>query len=136
MGEGTGRARVRRSTPAEISAAPAAPPAPDLEARQEADAEELDGAVLVPLESDDGVVELLVPPAEEWRDSALEALNNGRFGLWASKTLGPEDYAAWVAADPRVRQAQAFFEEYGRLSGASLGKLRQPADYLRSTRSR
>jgi hypothetical protein len=122
MAAGAGAARVRRPTSAEL--AEDGPEVAGLAVAREAQAEEFDGAVVVPLDTDDGVIEVTVPPAEEWRDSAIQAMREGNFGRWAERTLSDDDYAAWVDADPRVRQINGFFEEFGRLTGVTQGESR------------
>jgi hypothetical protein len=112
-------ARVRRPTQAELAAVPEDEPGTAVE--REAQAEALDGAIVVPLETDDGVVDITVPAAEEWRDSAMQAIREGRFTDWAEKTLDPADFDLWVEADPRVRQINDFFQELGRLTGVDGG---------------
>lgn len=103
---------------------------------REVRAEEDGGAVVVPLETDDGVIDITVPAAEEWRDSAMEAIREGRFTAWAAKTLSEDDYAAWVEADPRVRQINGFFQELGRLTGISGPQSSASARSSRATRRR
>jgi hypothetical protein len=66
----------------------------------------------------------------------MEAIREGRFTLWAQKTLAEDDYAAWVDADPRVRQINGFFEELGRLTGISQGESRASRRSAKSTRRR
>jgi hypothetical protein len=127
-------ARVRRPTPAELAAVPEDEAA--TAAEREVQAEEAGGAVVVPLETDDGVIDITVPAAEEWRDSAMDAIREGRFTLWAEKTLAEDDYAAWVEADPRVRQINAFFQELGRLTGIDQGNSRASRRSSGSTRRR
>jgi hypothetical protein len=127
-------ARVRRPTAAELAAVPEDEAA--TAAEREVHAEEAGGAVVVPLETDDGVIDITVPAPEDWRDSANEAIREGRFTLWAEKTLAEDDYAAWVDADPRIRQINRFFDDLGRATGISRGESRASRRSAKSTRRR
>lgn len=135
MPAGAGAARVRRPTAAELAAVPEEPEAATAVER-ETQAEALDGAVVVPLETDDGVIDITVPSPEEWRDSANQAIREGRFGLWAEKTLSPDDLEAWQDADPRVRQINDFFAELGHLIGVDQGESRASRRASQRTRRR
>lgn len=94
--------------------------------------------VLVPLVTDDGEVDILVPPADMWFEGALEALTSGRVSDWIRlATDDPETHAAWASLPrKRYRDLNAFLERWTALSGESPGKSPVSAPSSRSTRRR
>jgi hypothetical protein len=79
-----------------------------------ADADDL---TKVPLGSDGQIVEVL--PQRVWRSSALDALNNGRFGEWAEKCLTEDGYDTWEDVDPTLEEIEEFFAAVGEANGMS-----------------
>lgn len=63
-----------------------------------------------------------VPAVRKWHGSAIRALRDGNFDLWAEKTLSPRDYLHWTDIDPTIEQAETFFEAWSSGSGQSVGE--------------
>jgi hypothetical protein len=89
----------------------------------EADAKADDEGVLVPLVTDDGSVDILVPPAHMWFEGAVDALVLGQVSKWVHLAVEDEKtLAAWDAAKKRYRDLSAFTDKWAELSGNDLGK--------------
>lgn len=128
--------------PAERPAEPAGQHQADMEAEvaheaDEPDEEYPDGAIAVPLEGHDGrrgVVHIL--DALDWPSDANSALHVGDYESWADGALAGGDYdKVWLDLRPTMRQVQAMFAEFRRLTGQDEGKsLRSPASLRRAAR--
>lgn len=68
--------------------------------------------------------EILVPPLNKWRSSAMRAINTGDFETWADVTLDDDEYAIWQEIDPTVEEINDFFETITAGIGASQGNSR------------
>lgn len=93
---------------------------------------------LVPLVTDDGEVDILVPPAAMWFEGALDALIQGRVSDWINlATDDPETLAAWASLPrKRYRDLNAFLERWTAASGENPGKSPVSSPSSRSTRKR
>jgi hypothetical protein len=65
-----------------------------------------------------------VPAVKEWRASALKALSDGDFDLWAEKTLSDGDLDVWLTVDPKLREIEEFFGEINKGLGTTPGNSR------------
>ncbi|MCW2898493.1 MAG: hypothetical protein JWO67_758 [Streptosporangiaceae bacterium] len=94
--------------------------------------------VTVPLVTDDGTVDILVPPPSMWFEGAVEALTQGRVSEWIRLAVeDPAMIAAWDSVPrKRYRDLNAFLEEWTRLSGESQGKSPASTPSSRNTRGR
>lgn len=89
----------------------------------EVEAELDDGSVVVTLSTEAGDADITVPPLNRWRAMARNALfSRGDSLLWASRTLSADDARAWLELDPDGGESDAFFAEWGRLTGQSAGE--------------
>src|SRR5690606_8326124 len=79
-----------------------------------------DGAVKVHLGGSDGIA-VWVPPRNMWRNSALTALHQGNFQLWADATLTEEDAVAWEDYDPTLQEIEEFFVRLNTATGDEPG---------------
>lgn len=62
----------------------------------------------------DGYI-VTVPSSEEWRSSAMAALNAGSFDAWAESVLDEENYELWLEIDPKLGEIMDFVEELTRI---------------------
>ena len=76
-----------------------------------------DDTITVPLGTKGHTVGVL--PQRLWRSSAIDALNNGRFGPWAEKCLTEDSYDTWEDLDPTLEEVEAFFEAFSEANGIS-----------------
>jgi hypothetical protein len=84
--------------------------------------------VLVPLVTDDGSVDILVPRPAEWFEGALEALQAGRTKEWVELALDDDAKAIWAARKKRYKQVNAFLNEMWKRLGEDPGKSEASAD--------
>lgn len=86
-----------------------------------------DGSMLVSLVTVNGSAELRIPAPRKWRAVAKNALfSQGDALTWAGRTLSTDDYATFIQLDPDGDELDAFWREWGRLTGEAL------ADFLAS----
>ena len=104
----------------------------------EAEAAAPEEGVVVPLVTDDGEVDILVPPAAMWFEGAVDALTQGRVSDWLRLAVDdPKMLAAWDSLPrKRYRDLNAFLERWTELSGESPGKSPASRPSSRSTRRR
>lgn len=76
---------------------------------------------------------LSVPAVKKWRASAIKALSDGDFDVWAEKTLNDADLEVWLDLDPTLEEIEVFFEELNKGLGTNPGNSR--ALRRQSTRS-
>ena len=103
----------------------------------EADAKAAPEGVVVPLTTDSGTIDILVPPPPMWFEGAAEALVQGRVSDWIH--LAVEDEAtltAWDSVRKRYRDLEAFIDAWSKATGEDPGKSGDSAPSSRSTRSR
>lgn len=87
----------------------------------QAEADAPDGAVEVLL---DGIPVRLLPSGQ-WRSSALRALNEGNFDVWAEKVLADdESRKTWLDIDPTMDQVERFLENWRAATGQDRGESR------------
>lgn len=81
-----------------------------------------DGSLLVTLTTRLGFHDVRVPPMNDWTSAARHALNRVPSDdlTWAMQTLSTGDAMKWMQLNPTVKEANAFFDEYGRILGQSL----------------
>lgn len=104
-----------------------------LEAEATADPE----GVVVPLVTDEGSVDILIPPPAMWFEGAVEALVQGRVSDWVHLAVDdPDALAAWDARRKRYGQLEAFLDEWSKRSGENPGKSQPPAKSSRKPRKR
>lgn len=133
-------------TPAPAQQQPAEPPGAHNDALRAEVATELDqpdpgypdGAIAVRLEGEGGrfgVVHIL--PPDEWPSDANSAMHVGDYESWADGCLAGDDYEkVWADLRPRMRNVNAMFEEYQRLTGQDQGKSVQSPRSLRNSARR
>jgi hypothetical protein len=80
------------------------------------------GSVLVTLTTRLGFADLRVPPYEEWTAVAIHAQNRNDTLTWAIQTLSQTDATRWMQLNPNVKDAVAFYDEWARVVGQSLGE--------------
>jgi len=107
----------------------------ELEAVQADSTAPVDG-VVVPLITADAKAEIVVPPPGRWKTRANRALREGDFDGWAELVLSPEDYDAWVDADPTNDDVEAFFTFWRDTSGQDPKGSRVSQASSRGTRRR
>jgi hypothetical protein len=79
-----------------------------------------DGAVVVRLITEVGEADIRVPPQKAWRSSARHALFTAGDDLsWAHATLSEADAKEWAELDPTNEEAEKFFRDWGRATGAA-----------------
>jgi hypothetical protein len=78
--------------------------------------------VQVPLVTDEGSVDILVPRPAEWFEGALEALTAGRIPDWADLALDEDAKAIWSARKKRYKHINAFIGEMWKRLGEDPGK--------------
>lgn len=78
--------------------------------------------LLVPLVTDDGPIDILVPRPSEWFEGALEALEAGRIPQWVNLALDDETKLTWHARKKRYRHINTFIADMWRLLGEDPGK--------------
>lgn len=126
----TRKATVRKPTPAELATTDDVDQTVPLQTEVDV---ELTGYIEVEM----GGHVYHVKPQDEWRQSTQEALRLGMTSDWAEDVMPPEDYEAWLDADPTNRELGDFFEEMGRQAGIGLGESRAlRRAYSRSMRRR
>lgn len=76
------------------------------------------GAVTINLRD----IPIRVLPAEEWHKKALTHLRTGDYDSWAEGAVHPDDVAAFVDADVKVKDVNRFFEDWGAASGQDVGE--------------
>lgn len=95
------------------------------------------GSVAVPLAG-----ELIhVIPRMEWTTSAVKAVQQGDFDEWAWQCLAPGEFdKVWSAMNggygPKLGDVTTMFDEWGEITGESVGKARALPPSLRSTARR
>lgn len=92
--------------------------------------------VEVPLVTDDGTVDILVPHPSMWFEGAVEALTAGRTAEWVSLALDGDELAKWQSARKRYRDIDAFITEWMSRSGNEPGKSLASKPSSRSKRRR
>lgn len=102
----------------------------------EADATAPPEGVLVPLVTDDGSVDILVPPSTNWFEGALEAMTGGQWSRWAELALEGESLTLWQATRKRYRDIDAFLVAWQKRAGQDVGKSSASEGSSRSTRRR
>lgn len=103
----------------------------------EADAKADPAGVKVPLVTDEGSVDILVPPPAMWFEGAVEALTQGRISEWVHLAVEDEDtLAVWDECRKRYRDLSNFVEEWSRLTGEEPGKSGSSESSSGSTRKR
>jgi len=102
----------------------------------EADAIAPPEGVVVPLVTDDGSVDILVPPSSAWFEGALEAMAAGQWARWAELALEGDDLTLWKATRKRYRDIDAFLLEWQKRAGQDVGKSSASEGSSRSTRRR
>lgn len=80
--------------------------------------------------------EILVPPLNKWRSSAMRALNTGDFETWAEKVLTDDDYDTWMDVDPTVDEINEFFESISDGLGVDRGNSRASRRQSGTTKKR
>jgi hypothetical protein len=94
----------------------------------EAEAAAAPEGVRVPLVTDEGSVDILVPRPSEWFEGALDALTAGRIPEWVDLAFDSDAKAIWLARKKRYRHINAFIAEMWRLLGEDPGKSEASAD--------
>jgi hypothetical protein len=93
-----------------------------------------DGAVAVPLGGAGGRRDVIhVLASSDWPSRGNSAMQRGDFETWASLCLALDDYDTWLDLDPTLGQINTMLEEWGALTGQSLGKSPRSQRPLRRT---
>lgn len=77
---------------------------------------------------------VLVPPLQQWKSSAMRALNAGDFETWAERTLDDDGWEVWQDCDPSLDEIDAFFGTFD--LGVGRGNSRGSRRSSRNTRTR
>jgi len=78
-----------------------------------------------------------VPHPDGWRQTANDALTEGRYNEWAVRVLARDDAITWYDLDPTNAEVAAFFDEaYEALAAAAAPSDRARLDALRLRRRR
>jgi hypothetical protein len=93
---------------------PAQPDALDVLAAEASDTEFL----TVPLAGKD----IRVKDPMDWPSSAMRAMREGNFEVWAEKCLEDGDYTIWQSVDPTYRQIAQFMAAYRDAGGREPGE--------------
>jgi hypothetical protein len=83
-----------------------------------------------------GDTKVRVRPVGEWRSSSVRAMREGDFDAWAQKALVDGDYEIWQDVDPTISECEAFFKEWGVVTGQDSGKSGASRRSSRSTARR
>lgn len=88
-----------------------------------------------PIEVPLGDKTIRIKPPMDWRDSALDALMQGRYRVWASTSLvndeakgkdgkitGSDDFEIWKSVDPTMGQILDLMVAYRNSGGVGLGE--------------
>lgn len=81
-----------------------------------------DGSVVVPLVTDDGTVEIAVPPAPLWYEGAVEHLVAGRVGRWMELSLEGDELVKWRSVRKRYRDLEGFVQRWSKATGETPGE--------------
>jgi hypothetical protein len=95
-----------------------------------------EGAFEVTLTTKNGTDTIRVLDPNEWPSSANSALHVGEYESWAERCLADGDYEdVWMRLDPTLKDINAMFVEWRRVSGRDAGKSRpSPASLRRAAR--
>jgi hypothetical protein len=93
---------------------PKAPDALDVLASEVKDT----GYLSVPLVGQD----VRVKDPMDWPSSAMAAMREGNFEVWAEKCLASGDYEIWQSVDPTYRQIAQFMAAYRDVGGREPGE--------------
>ena len=102
--------------------------APDQKALDAAKAEATgkrleDGSVVVPLVTDEGTVDILIPSPAMWYEGAVEALRSGRISDWVTLAVDDvETLTAWRSVRKRYRDLDAFLTAWSQATGERAGE--------------
>ena len=58
-----------------------------------------------------------VKPFSQWRQSAMDALTDGRLNDWAVRVLDEADAKTWLRLDPTNEEVHAFMGEWAKAFG-------------------
>lgn len=82
-----------------------------------------DGSVIVPLVTDEGTVDITVPPPALWYEGAVDALQAGQITKWVELAVeDPLSIAAWRSVRKRYRDLDAFLTAWVGASGEDPGE--------------
>jgi len=82
-----------------------------------------DGSVLVPLTTDEGTVEILVPPPALWFEGAVEHLSAGRISEWVKLAVEDrESLDLWNSRRKRYKNLDDFLTAWSKATGESPGE--------------
>lgn len=65
---------------------------------------------------------LRVKPPMDWRSSAIAAMADNNYEVWARGCLAPESYQVWRRVDPTLRQCEEFFQAWRGRTGQDKGE--------------
>jgi hypothetical protein len=103
----------------------------------EAEADAAPEGVLVPLTTDEGTVEILIPPPSMWFEGAVDHLTAGRISEWVKLAVEDrESLDLWNSRRKRYRDLDAFLTAWSEAAGESPGKSQASAPSSRSTQRR
>jgi hypothetical protein len=82
-----------------------------------------DGSTLVPLTTDEGTVEILLPPPALWYEGAVEHLSAGRISEWVKLAVeDQESVDLWNSRRKRYRDLDAFLTAWSNATGENPGE--------------
>ena len=82
-----------------------------------------DGSTIVPLITDGGSADIVVPPPSMWYEGAVEALTAGRISEWVKLAVeDQESIDRWNGLRKRYRDLDAFLTAWTKATGESPGE--------------
>lgn len=65
---------------------------------------------------------LQVKPVRQWRSSAVRALSDLNYDVWAQGCLSASSYRVWQSVDPTIEQCEEFFSAWTERTGQHKGE--------------
>jgi hypothetical protein len=66
--------------------------------------------------------DVVIRPLRKWRSSAVTALREGNFEVWARTSLDEDSRALWQRIDPTIDDIETMFAQWAELTGQSPGE--------------
>lgn len=82
-----------------------------------------DGSTVVPLTTDEGTVDILVPPPAMWWEGAVEHLTAGRINEWVQLAVDDQESKdLWNSRRKRYRDLDGFLSAWSGATGETPGE--------------